>query len=305
MFHIRLLMQLNDAVRGTFGRAAHQCIVPAREWLRRACEGSLDLGEVCLTFDDNLQSQYDVAFPVMQELGLTGFWFVATSTLDQLGTRLELYRRFRSEQFDTIESFYSAFDEAVSYSAYASEVERAIATFEPSHYLVSFDFYTDADRRFRYIRDDVLGPRRYEAVMDRMIELHGATLEGLAENLWMDQQSLRHLHEESHVIGLHSHSHPTRLAHLSSEAQFREYRENFVRLLEILGESPQTMSHPCNSYTEATLTILRRLGVTLGFRSNMAMLDISELEYPRRDHADLLREMKCALRSTPATNPPI
>ncbi len=278
-------------------------IVPAREWLRRACEGTLEMEEVCLTFDDNLRCQYDVAFPVMRELGLSGFWFVATGTLEGTGVRLELYRRFRSEHFPRIDAFYDAFHEFLSQGAHASEVEQALASFDPARYLAAFDFYTDADRRFRYVRDEVLGARRYERVMDGLIREHGVSLEALAAGLWMDRDALRHLHEESHVIGLHSHSHPTRLGQLSAEVQFREYRDNFTRLREVLGESPQTMSHPCNSYNDATLTILRRLGITLGFRSNMTLVDISELEYPRRDHANLLREMTCASLSTPATNP--
>jgi peptidoglycan/xylan/chitin deacetylase (PgdA/CDA1 family) len=131
--------------------------------------------------------------------------------------------------------------------------------------------------------------------MDRMIADSGQSLEQLAKGLWMDAACLRHLHEENHVIGLHSHSHPTRIEYLHPEAQFREYRENYVRLKEVTGESPRTVSHPCNSYNESTLTILRRLGVTAGFRANMELDDLSELEYPRQDHANVLREMQlCA-----------
>ena len=51
------------------------------------------------------------------------------------------------------------------------------------------------------------------------------------------------------------------------------------------------MSHPCNSYNAATLSLLRELGITLGFRANMAKLGLSELEYPREDHANLVRAL--------------
>ena len=34
---------------------------------------------------------------------------------------------------------------------------------------------------------------------------------------------------------------------------------------------------------------LRELGITLGFRANMARSSFSELEYPREDHANLMR----------------
>jgi hypothetical protein len=48
------------------------------------------------------------------------------------------------------------------------------------------------------------------------------------------------------------------------------------------------MSHPCNSYNATTLSVLRELGITVGFRANMAAGKISELEYPREDHANLV-----------------
>jgi peptidoglycan/xylan/chitin deacetylase (PgdA/CDA1 family) len=270
-------------------------MLPAHEWLRRAEDGELDLDEVCLTFDDNLRCQYEIAFPVLRDLGLTAFWFIATATMGGEPNRLEVYRRFRMEHFADVDSFYDAFGRVIEASAYASQVHRGLTAFRVDEYLAAFDFYSDTDRRFRYIRDEILGRLRFEHVMDRMIADSGQSLEQLAKGLWMDAACLRHLHEENHVIGLHSHSHPTRIEYLHPEAQFREYRENYVRLKEVTGESPRTVSHPCNSYNESTLTILRRLGVTAGFRANMELDDLSELEYPRQDHANVLREMQlCA-----------
>jgi hypothetical protein len=54
------------------------------------------------------------------------------------------------------------------------------------------------------------------------------------------------------------------------------------------------MSHPCNSYNTTTLEVLRELGITLGFRANMAGGFDSRLERPREDHANLMRTMKLA-----------
>lgn len=266
-------------------------ILPAQVWLERAEQGELDLDDVCLTFDDNLRCQYEIALPVLQELGLTAFWFVATATLSGQPHRLEVYRRFRTEHFASVDAFYEAFDEAIELSAYAGAVHSGLERFDPQTYLGEFAFYSDSDRRFRFIRDQVLGRRRFEHVMDRMIADHGLSLEALSAGLWMDAACLRHLHEENHVIGLHSHTHPTRLEYLHPEAQFREYRENLLALRRVIGESPRTVSHPCNSYNQTTLTILRRLGVSVGFRANMRLADITELEFPREDHANLLREM--------------
>ena len=52
------------------------------------------------------------------------------------------------------------------------------------------------------------------------------------------------------------------------------------------------MAHPTNSYGAATLELLQRRGVRLGFRANPAMARHGPLEYPRRDHALVMAEMR-------------
>ena len=41
-------------------------ILPAEVWLVRCAGGTLRDGDVCLTLDDNLRCQYDIALPVLQ-----------------------------------------------------------------------------------------------------------------------------------------------------------------------------------------------------------------------------------------------
>ena len=53
-----------------------------------------------------------------------------------------------------------------------------------------------------------------------------------------------------------------------------------------------TMSHPCNLYDETTLEVLRELEIGLGFRANMQMSNRSVYEYPREDHANIIKELR-------------
>jgi len=266
-------------------------ILPAAEWRRRALSGALGEGDLCLTFDDNLRCQYDIACPVLEDYGITAFWFVYTSVLEGKLERLELYRHFRTVYFESVGAFYDAFYRAANGAGYEVEISSELRTFEASRYLVAYPFYTVADKQFRYVRDDVLGTGRYHKVMDGMMAAKGVDIELLARNLWMDEVMLRQLHDEGHLIGLHSHTHPTRMAELPYEEQEREYRANQACLARWLGTSPDTMSHPCNSYNDDTLRALRSLGVKLGFRSNTAQKASSSLEYPREDHTNVLAEM--------------
>ena len=113
---------------------------------------------------------------------------------------------------------------------------------------------------------------------------------GPNRKLWMGNDDLKNLHSLGHVIGLHSHTRPARMDLLPIESQQAEYEKNFSYLTNLLGESPQTMSHPGNSYNRDTLSILRQMGIVLGFRANM-MPGRSELEYPREDYAMLVKAM--------------
>ena len=122
-----------------------------------------------------------------------------------------------------------------------------------------------------------------------MIREAHVNVSAVAKSLWMDDAAIRALHAAGHVIGLHSHTHPTRIAHLDEDGQRDEYFSNYAYLHDLLLERPVTMSHPCNSYNPATLSILRELGIVLGFRANMAQSAASELEFPREDHANLVR----------------
>ncbi len=266
-------------------------IMSAQEFLFCARNRALGRGAVCLTFDDNLRCQYEIALPVLERYNLTAFWFVYTSVLQGNIEPLEVYRYFRMTQFASVDGFYDAFYEALSHSPHAQIAEMLLEEFNPRTYLGGFPFYTDADRKFRFVRDEALGPARYQDLMNQMISDSRLDVRHIAESLWMDDEAIRTLHGAGHVIGLHSHTHPTRIEHMSEDEQRDEYFENYAYLTQLLGERPSTMSHPCNSYNDTTLTILRELGITLGFRANMSSGRDSELEFPREDHANLVKAL--------------
>ncbi len=267
-------------------------ILPAQEWLARLRTGRLEPHHCCLTFDDNLRCQYDVALPVMQRLGLTGFWFVYTSTFLGLPDQLEMYRYYRTVCFDTVDAFYEAFLAQVRRSPWRDKFLEMTRDFVPAAYLREFPFYTDGDRWFRFVRDKVLGPDAYASIMDRMLEASGLDIKAATELLWMNGDCIARLVADGHVVGLHSHTHPTELAVLPRDAQKSEYDLNRRLLIELSGMVPVTAAHPCNSYTSDTLEILRESGVELAFRSNMAAgAAKGPLEFPREDHANILSAM--------------
>jgi len=270
-------------------------ILPAGEWTEKAIGSRLSPIDVCLTFDDNLLCQFEIALPVLEDLGLTAFWFIYTSVNQGQQERLEIYRYFRSVGFETVDDFYEAFRRHIQGTHFAALVRDALSGFDDSKYLPSCDYLSKKDKEFRFLRDRVLGKSNYELLMDSMIVVHGFETADLGRKLWMNDDCLRYLHKTGHIIGLHSHTHPTTMGELDQKTQEREFTENYRHLQRVLGAPPKTMSHPNNSYDSRTLAVLAELGITIGFRANTQLLEHGPLEMPRYNHALLYRQMLGAI----------
>jgi len=280
--------QLADMLEFLGGR---ETILPAAEWLAKAQAGRLQRGELCLTFDDGILGQRDVAVPVLDALGLTAIFSVYSSVFQGVLEPLEIFRAFRTQHFPDIDTFYSRFFEAVSASEYESIFSVGMYAYDPATYLAEFLFYSEGDRKFRYVRDRILGPEAYNEVMVKMIK-EITSLEALSCGLWMQDPDLVGLVATGHVIGLHSYSHPTALDEMAPDVQRAEYKANIDHLEGLLGALPRVVSHPCNAYNSGTIAMLGDLGVNIGFRSNMAILGRDGLEFPREDHANILAMME-------------
>ena len=267
-------------------------IISAEDFLYKSQRNILSSNDVCITFDDGLLCQYDIAYPVLEHRGLTAFWFIYTSPLEGILEKLEIYRHFRFSKFEDIEDFYAAFFKIASdeYDIVATELK----TFNPDNYLIGYPFYTPNDKRFRYLRDHVLGESRYNHTMDKMIAEYQYNVSENAKLLWMNSTQICNLTKHGHIIGLHSHTHPTVMQDKSKEAQKYEYGTNLDRLLQITRKNIISVSYPCNSYNLDTLQYMQELNIQVGFRANMLPERISQtnLEIPREDHSNILRAMK-------------
>jgi hypothetical protein len=160
-------------------------------------------------------------------MGITAFWFVYSSPLVGVLEKLEVYRAFRME-FGNIEDFYEAFERVLSETEDELDLNllSEMRTYDADTYLRQHRFYSDGDRRFRYIRDVILGQERYETIMEKMIERCARGGVNEYAELWLGAEDILELDAYRHIIGLHSHTHPTSLSGYSYERQFQEYSTN-------------------------------------------------------------------------------
>ena len=172
----------------------------------------------------------------------------------------------------------------------------AIDRFDPSTYLSAYAFYSDRDRLFRHLRDDVLGNERYDAVMAAMMDERGYRPEAVRDLLYMREEHLVELRGAGNHIGLHSHTHPLAKGALAPQRQREEYADNMRFIESVIGERPRSMSHSMGRYSEHSLAALVDMGVQVGFRDNPSDSGGGTLlELPREDHTSVLMRMqRCA-----------
>ena len=261
----------------------HKFLDPQR-WAAARLSGKLRHDEHCLTFDDALQSQIDVALPVLESHGLKAFFFVYSSVLEGNLELFEVYRYFKNRCYDSIDDFYIDFYHELAKQEGEGAFRNQLAGTDAGNYLSQYAFYTEADRRFRYLRDRLLSAASYDAIMRSLMETHGTSPVAIADNIWIGLAGLQRLQAGGHLIGLHSHTHPTNMVTMPHDQQDDEYTRNMECLSKLLGYRPDTMAHASGSYNQDTLDILRTLGVKLGFRSDDGIGGGTMLELPRLDY---------------------
>ena len=122
------------------------------------------------------------------------------------------------------------------------------------------------------------------------------------KKLFFQKSDLNTLNKQGHLIGLHSHNHPTLIEKLNYDEQKNEYEKCLFSISSIL-EKPKNeikfMSHPCGSYNNDTLEILKELGIELGFKQIMTIelekgmkkVNNSFLEIARQNHSEIYKRM--------------
>ena len=274
-------------------------ILNADEFFHRFKENKLSSKNLCLTFDDGIRCQYDVALPVLEDLKIKSFFFVYSSLFKNSPDLLEIYRYFRMNYFDDVNDFYNEFNKNIDadLNIFFNNKDEILQKNK-----TKFPFYSIADIKFRLVRDKLLTKEEYKKIMFKMFKSKSFVPEDYYQNLFLSSKNLIQMKKMGHLIGLHSHSHPYLLENLNYKQQLSEYQNNIKILSDILKidkSDIKFMSHPSGSYNKNTLTILTNLGIELGFKQTitiethrgMKKINNTSLEIAREDHATILKKI--------------
>ena len=165
------------------------------------------------------------------------------------------------------------------------------------------NFYSINDIKFRLIRDQFISKKTYNEIMKKMFKSKNFKINSVLKKLFLNKKDLKKLLNDGHEIGLHSHSHPTKISHLSFKKQFKEYKINKNYLQNKIDKNFNkviSMSHPCGDYNTNTLKILKKMEIEIGFRQMMKKnkkfknykINQSNFEIAREDHSNIVRKFQ-------------
>lgn len=271
-------------------------IISAEEWLNKIKRKKLKKSNLCITFDDGLRCQKEIALPILNKYKIKAFWFIYSSIFEGDLIKSEVYSYFGSRHYKNIDIFFNKFFDYCGEKIISKLKEKKFRQYRQKTILAS-PFYSINDLKFRFIRNELLTKNQFEKIVDKIIKEKGASLIKMSKDLWLSNLELKKLDRNGHWLGLHSYNHPFQLSKLSYEQQLEQYQKNYNHLSILIGKKIVSMSHPLGSYNSSTLKILSQLKIDCGFRSNMVppqgkKINPTNLEIAREDGQNIIKMLE-------------
>ena len=265
-------------------------LINSQEFLHKVINRKIGKNDICLTFDDCLKSQYDVAFPILKKNNISAFFFIYSSIYGKNFNNLEIFRDFRNTKFSNIDKFYKYF-----FALLKKDFNKDYLIFKKrfkKNYLEKYKFYSLNDKKFRFCRDKILSNKIYKEIMFTIMKQKKYNYKNARAKLFMSKKNIKSLIKSQNSIGLHSDAHPVNIYNLSYKKQYKDYKKNYDFLLKNFNIRTSSMSHPFGRYNKNSIKVLKRLGIKIGFLSTSTKYKKSNLEISRVDHNYYLDKIK-------------
>jgi peptidoglycan/xylan/chitin deacetylase (PgdA/CDA1 family) len=221
---------------------------PPDEILESVSRGAFEDPTVLVTFDDGYRDNYDVAFPVLRDLGVPACFFVVTGLLD--APKLPWWDRVAYSVKQTkADAFGLEYPERLDFDLRATARAHAIW------------------RILRACKD--ARPFDEPRFFDELATRTGVDIEAerLGRTLFMSWAAVREMALAGMTIGSHTTRHAV-LAALSEPAQRRELGESRDRIGHHVGSYPDMVAYPVggpDAFTHVTKRLAREVGYRAAF----------------------------------------
>lgn len=259
------------------------------EQVMDAVEGRLELPAkaLLLTFDDGYIDNYTFAFPILEEYGVQGSFFIPGKI-------------FTTYQLLDVNKIHYILASANIYSL-VDDVKKLMDYYRGGEY-----DYPSTDELFQKyavanwldIKETIFVKRMLQTVLPEKLrniissslfgKYVGVSEEQLAYELYMSEDQIRTMKRHGMFIGIHGYDHYW-LGNLPQE----QMRQDISKALEVMDEfidrKRWVMNYPYGNYNSDVLAYIKEKGACAGFTTNVSVAEIgkdSALELPRLDCND-------------------
>lgn len=263
--------------------------IVAMEQVIDAVKGKADLPEkaLLLTFDDGYIDNYTFAYPVLEEFGVQGSFFIPGKT-------------FTTHQLLDVNKIHYILASADVYKL-VEDVKKEMDFYRGGEYDYApvdelFVEYAVANRFdvketifVKQMLQTVLPEKLRNTISSTLFEKYvGVSEEQLAYELYMTTEQIRTMKRHGMFIGCHGYDHYW-LGNLSPEQMRRDVSMALESIDEFIDRKNWVMNYPYGNYNEDVLDFIRSQGACVGLTTEVRVAEIgkdSALELPRLDCND-------------------
>lgn len=242
---------------------------------------------VLLTFDDGYVDNYTFAFPVLEEAGVQGAFFIPGKT-------------FATHQLLDVNKIHYILASADIWKLLSDVFER-MDFYRGTEfcYPKNDELFVEYAKKSRFdTKETIFIKRMLQTVLPETVRNYiasdlferyvGVSEEKMAYELYMTQDQIRTLKRHGMFIGVHGYDHYW-LGNLSRMQMEKDIDKALDVMDEFIDRKQWVMNYPYGSYNADVLDYIKERGACLGLTTKVAVADFSKygrLELPRFDCND-------------------
>ena len=245
------------------------------EQVMEAAEGRLQLPEkaLLLTFDDGYIDNYTFVFPILEEFGIQGSFFIPgkTFTTHQLLDVNKIHYILASSDINRlVEDLKMEMDRYRGMEFAYAPTDELYET-----YAVAGRYDTKDIVFIKQMLQTVLPEKLRNIISSKLFEKYvGVSEEQLAYELYMTEDQIRTLKRHGMYIGVHGYDHYW-LANLPEEQMKKDITMALDIMDEFIDRKHWVMNYPYGDYNQAVLDFIKAKGACLGLTTDVGVADLS------------------------------
>ncbi len=241
---------------------------------------------VWLSFDDGYSDHYKYVFPELLSRGAVGSFFIPTEAIFERKLLDVNKIHLVLAQSANIGHLIVQINEIFDANSGDAILQRSFSELRSEHSIATL--INDSETRFvKLLLQELLPLNLRKKVLDNLFKEHVKRNESaIVDELYMDPDQIKAMHEAGMNIGSHGHAH-SRLEFMSAESQMIDFKLSLQHLTSVGIDDANLIDwYPYGSSNNETKAVLSAIGCRAAISSKLGIADTSDQDF---DWLDLRR----------------